>query len=102
MLLEDISRRFRHPCAVDLKMGTRGFGDRETQEKKKRKQRKADQTTALSLGVRLSGMQVYLQIFYVLLFVLNVSVLFWVSLYLSLYVYVIVQLFQNSTFFDWS
>ena len=63
MLLEDISRRFRHPCAVDLKMGTRGFGDRETQEKKKRKQRKADQTTALSLGVRLSGMQVIILLF---------------------------------------
>ena len=58
MLLEDISRKFRFPCAVDLKMGTRGFGDRQTKEKQKRKQRKADLTTARSLGVRISGMQV--------------------------------------------
>jgi len=59
MLLEDVSRKFKFPCAIDLKMGTRGFGDREGTEKQKRKQRKADSTTALSLGVRMSGMQVY-------------------------------------------
>ena len=58
MLLEDVSRKFKFPCAIDLKMGTRGFGDREGAEKQKRKQRKADSTTALSLGVRMSGMQV--------------------------------------------
>lgn len=46
------------PCVLDLKMGTQQHGDDATEEKKAVKIRKCQQSTASSIGVCLSGMQV--------------------------------------------
>ena len=39
-------------------MGTRGFGDSSSKEKKELKEKRAKETTSATLGVRLCGMQV--------------------------------------------
>lgn len=46
------------PCVLDLKMGTQQHGDDATEEKKAVKIRKCQQSTASTIGVCLSGMQV--------------------------------------------
>lgn len=46
------------PCVLDLKMGTQQHGDDATEEKKAGKIRKCQQSTASTIGVCLSGMQV--------------------------------------------
>lgn len=48
------------PCVLDLKMGTQQHGDDDTEEKKAVKIRKCQQSTASTIGVCLSGMQVSL------------------------------------------
>lgn len=59
LLLENISKRFKYPCTIDLKMGTRVFGDAASREKREVKQKRANSSTSASLGVRLCGMQIY-------------------------------------------
>ncbi|CAL4106510.1 unnamed protein product, partial [Meganyctiphanes norvegica] len=59
IMLENLTFKFRHPCVLDLKMGTRQYGDDAPESKRKSQTAKASNTTTVSLGVRLAGMQVY-------------------------------------------
>ncbi|XP_054286312.1 inositol hexakisphosphate kinase 1-like isoform X2 [Macrosteles quadrilineatus] len=59
IVLENLTWRFRLPCILDLKMGTRQYGDNDTLEKRQSKMVKVISTTSAKLGVRIAGMQVY-------------------------------------------
>ncbi|KAG6911753.1 hypothetical protein DXG01_008003 [Tephrocybe rancida] len=52
ILMEDLTGRLKHPCVMDLKMGTRQYGMDATSAKKKSQRKKCDRTTSRSLGVR--------------------------------------------------
>ncbi|TCD71371.1 hypothetical protein EIP91_011142 [Steccherinum ochraceum] len=52
ILMEDLTGRMKHPCVLDLKMGTRQYGMDATAAKKKSQRKKCDRTTSRSLGVR--------------------------------------------------
>ncbi|KAF2362485.1 Inositol polyphosphate kinase [Trinorchestia longiramus] len=59
ILLENLTHIYRVPNVLDLKMGTRQYGDDAPESKRRSQTRKAQHTTTPRLGVRLAGMQVY-------------------------------------------
>jgi len=59
ILLENLTRKLRHPCVLDLKVGTRQYGDGASASKKMSKNAKVASSTSGLLGLRLGGMQVY-------------------------------------------
>ena len=59
ILLENLTSKYRHPCVLDLKLGTRQHGDGVSASKKMSKVAKVANTTSGVLGLRLGGMQMY-------------------------------------------
>lgn len=61
LVLENLTYGFNKPCVLDLKIGTRMYGDFATQEKIKSQKVKAKETTSGKLGLRVCGFQRYSQ-----------------------------------------
>ncbi|XP_023325142.1 inositol hexakisphosphate kinase 1 [Eurytemora carolleeae] len=59
ILLENLTYKYKYPCVLDLKIGTRQYGDEASDRKKESKNAKVAGTTSGALGLRLGGMQVY-------------------------------------------
>ena len=59
LLLENLVSKYKYPCVLDLKVGTRQYADDVSAAKKARKIAKAQNTTSATLGLRLTGMQVH-------------------------------------------
>lgn len=60
IVLENLTWKFTYPCILDLKMGTRQYGDAATLAKKQSKMYKVVSTTSAKLGLRVGGMQVFI------------------------------------------
>jgi inositol-hexakisphosphate kinase len=59
IVLEDLTKRFRRPCVLDLKIGTSQCGPDAPEAKKVAQIAKCEATTSKQLGVRLCGMKVW-------------------------------------------
>ncbi|KAE8898070.1 hypothetical protein PF005_g832 [Phytophthora fragariae] len=59
LVLGDLTRNFRRPCVLDIKMGTRQHGEDASPAKVISHTAKCAATTSLALGLRLCGMQIY-------------------------------------------
>lgn len=77
ILLENVASQFTYPCILDLKMGTRQYGDADTLAKKQSKMVKVVSTTSAKLGVRVGGMQVSWTILFLVYLLLDLCMQFW-------------------------
>jgi len=59
--LENLTIGYSKPCVLDLKVGTRMYGDFATQEKIRSQETKSQETTSGKLGLRIGGFQRYSQ-----------------------------------------
>lgn len=59
ILLENVVSRYKHPCILDLKMGTRQYNEDTSEAKKQNYKLKCPGSTSAKLGTRLGGMQAY-------------------------------------------
>jgi len=57
LVLENLTKGFNKPCILDLKMGTRMYGDFATEAKQKSQRKKSKRSTSLKLGIRFCGSQ---------------------------------------------
>jgi len=57
LVLENLTKDFNKPCILDLKMGTRMYGDFASDSKRKSQRKKSKKSTSAKLGVRFCGSQ---------------------------------------------
>lgn len=57
--LQDLTQGYHFPCVMDCKIGVRHYDDDASPEKRRRHILKAKNTTTGSMGMRITGMQVY-------------------------------------------
>jgi inositol-hexakisphosphate kinase len=57
LVLENLTKDYKKPCVLDLKMGTRMYGDFATDSKRKSQRKKSTKSTSAKLGVRFCGSQ---------------------------------------------
>jgi hypothetical protein len=58
LVLENISYAFRKPNILDIKLGTVFYEDTDSEEKKQRRIKAAEETTSLETGIRIIGFEV--------------------------------------------
>lgn len=61
LMLENLTCGYSKPCVLDLKVGTRMYGDFASQEKRRSQETKSQETTSGKLGLRVCGFQRYSQ-----------------------------------------
>lgn len=59
IMLENLVRKYKKPCMLDLKMGRRQYGDDSSVEKRKLLEERCANSTSSSLGFRICGTQVF-------------------------------------------
>ncbi|CAG2160546.1 unnamed protein product [Oppiella nova] len=59
LLLENLTFKFKFPCILDLKMGVRQHDDFADEDKIQSHSLKVSKTTSGSLGLRITGVQIY-------------------------------------------
>uniref|UniRef100_A0A5S6QAH8 Kinase n=1 Tax=Trichuris muris TaxID=70415 RepID=A0A5S6QAH8_TRIMR len=59
LLLENLAYCYQYPSVLDLKMGTRHYGDDASEHKRRRQKAKSLESTSSTIAVRLGGMQVF-------------------------------------------
>jgi hypothetical protein len=58
VILEDLTHHFKKPCIMDIKIGIQSFGEDADPVKKQKMREKDEQTTTVSLGFRITALNV--------------------------------------------